>query len=345
MVFVAAAKRRNKICLIIQKGNGDLFMLIKNFKYISFFYLLFFIFLPFQVYSGCFSTAYKVEKVYVAGERIVSVMYHLGIVPEYWSGRKADWNKAEYIEAGSNFRGCVKGLVGPKKGIAKKFVQSLKDYPVLVEAVETPDLFIPSLTPEKISSTIQEFGKKPLVIDFTKGIDHAVMETGKYFGLEDKAKSKILFYKKSLKRAMKQIEQAPKNKKVVVFSGIYQDDTGKAFVRAELSNGYSDKYILSLADAKNCNSNFFTKEEIKDASGGYIIVRKKKIREILLSKPDLVIATGDSFAVENEIYKALSSKEQKQINLKIFSLPSYKDADPLAYPSVIMKWASALKAG
>lgn len=320
-------------------------MASKKFKINSVVYILsiIFILIPSQIFAGCFADTYETKEVYVAGERVVSVMYHLGIVPKYWSGRKADWEKAKNIEAGSSFRGCVKGLVGPKKENAKKFVQSLKDCPVLVEVVKTPDLYLPKLTSEKVVSTIQEFGKKPVTIDFTKGIESAVLETGRYFGLEQKANDKILFYKKSLSRAMKQINQAPKNKKVVVLSGIYQDETGKGFVRAELSGGYSDQ-ILSLANSKNCNSNFFTKEEIKNASAGHIIIRKDKIREIVLSNPDLIVATGDSFAVENEIYKSLSNEEQKNLNLKIFSLPSYTDADPLSYPSVVMKWAAALKA-
>ena len=300
---------------------------------------------PSLIFAGdCSSSSLRVEKALVVGEQSVSALYRLKVIPSRWVGRKSFWEKSSEISASSNFLSCPLGLIGAKSDRVKNALKEMGTSPVIItKPPEKACLYKPMITTERISKKMKSFNADPIVVDFSNGIEPGVKQLGKLFNAEKQAQFEIKKYKRLMTRAEKNMKEVPAKIKVAVISGVYQESTGKSFIRVELPGGYTDQFILDLVKAENVASKVFNSEEIKKADKGHIIIRGKKFAEILKAKPDLIAVTGDSYSVEKAFYKALRASGEKSENFKLFSLPFYAQADLLSYPEVLMKWSTALK--
>jgi ABC-type Fe3+-hydroxamate transport system substrate-binding protein len=132
-------------------------------------------------------------------------------------------------------------------------------------------------------------------------------------------------------------------KKVVIVSGVYQRATGKSFLRIEPPGGYSDRFLLEPLGCVNVG------DALKPANTrvdrGHFMIRK--LDALAAAKPDIIVMTGDAFAVQ----KALSAHVRKNPalakvpaikNLAIYGLPFYGDSSVIEYPDILRQWAAAL---
>ena len=78
---------------------------------------------------------------------------------------------------------------------------------------------------------------------------------------------------------------------------------------------------------------------------GHFIARK--IDRLIKAKPDIIVMTGNAFAVQ----KALSGAMRRNPaladvpaikNLAIYNLPFYADSSVIEYPAILRTWANAL---
>ena len=73
----------------------------------------------------------------------------------------------------------------------------------------------------------------------------------------------------------------------------------------------------------------------------------RKIDGLVKAKPDIIVMTGDTFAVQ----KALAATVKKNPalaavpaikNLSIYNLPFYADSSVIEYPTILRQWTDAL---
>lgn len=93
-------------------------MSLNNYIYKFFAVLTLALVLPPSFVAADCSSSHMVQKnSLVIGERSVSAMYHLGIIPSEWVGRKSLWAKSESVNTSAHFLSCPNGFMGPKRKI------------------------------------------------------------------------------------------------------------------------------------------------------------------------------------------------------------------------------------
>jgi hypothetical protein len=293
--------------------------------------------------AACSSIPIEKKDVVIIGERAVSTALHLNILPTAWVGNKDLWEGAATARAGARFLSCSKGLAGHKKTKVKNALQQYKELPVLLSKAAPPCRYKTDITPAEIEKQLNAWGVTPVIMDFTQGVDKAVTALGDYFDCPDKAAAELATYHKLMDKANAMAPKVKPGLKVAVISGTLQTATGKSFLRLEAPGGYTDTYILDKLKARNLADAIITPKN--KISKGHLAIRK--IDKVLAANPDVIVITGDSIAVQTAIARAVAKHPELSDTpaLKhqaVFSLPFYSDADPLAYPNILMQWITAL---
>lgn len=280
----------------------------------------------------------------ILGDRLASVAYHLGVVPEALVARCVWPAVAAKGELGYITRlGCPKRVTVKDKKLVAEFVEKKGIKRILIENTENFCRYMPDVNPMDIIPLLQ--GKNVVldVVDFNQGLEPAVRAAGKLLNREVEAEALLGKYASDLARAKKKLPSAKLGKKVLILNGIMVGKTGKSFIQVEADGGYSDHFFLEPMGCESVGNLLMTKE--KEASKGYFTLNN--IADIAKADPDIVIVTGESFPVERALAKALKKNpELNQIaalkNHEIYNLPVYVDGSVLDYPYLLTLWTKAL---
>ncbi len=277
--------------------------------------------------AACKGEAYQKRPIVVIGERAVAICLKLKVAPLAWVGRKNLWDDSSQLNAASEFLGCPGRLSGSD---GKAMLERIRELaPETVYMGFSSCLYRPGIKREMLVNKFREAGIEPVMIDFSQGPAPAVRKLAGDLGVVQAGKELIRDYEKRLAAAKKRLAKVPKGIRVAVVSGSFQDTTGKVFTRLEAPGGYSDRFILKPCGAVNVAGDVLSEGATIDKGH----VQMRKLDKVMAARPDLIAATGDGLAVMLRASSAFPA---------VFPLPLYADADPLAYPEILTRWASVL---
>ena len=282
-------------------------------------------------------------KAIMIGDRLVDVAFNLGILPEAMSVRCSMWPMCKELLNTSQVVGCPSCIVKKNPTIVPDTAKKRGIKRIILEKHPNFCIYRPKVKPANIVPLLEGKGLTIEYVDFSDGLESAIRQTAKLLECESRADALIERYNKALAKTKKGLPKEKLGKKVVVIDGVYQSSTGKTFLRIEMPGGYSDRYILDQTGCINVGD--ILKPKKKKVMKGHFGIRK--LNALTKANPDVIIMTGNSFAVQ----KALCAGVKKnpaltQVpaikNAAIYSLPFYSDAGVIEYPATLRKWAAAL---
>ena len=282
-------------------------------------------------------------KVIMIGDRLVDVAFNLGVLPEAMSVRCSMWPMCKQLLNTSQVLGCPNCIVAKNPSIVPNTAKKRGIKRIIIEKHPNFCIYKPKVKPANVVPLLEGKGLTIEYVDFSDGLESAIRQTAKLLGCQSKADALIECYRKALAKAKSCLPKAGLGNKVVIINGTYQSSTGKSFLRIEAAGGYSDQYLLEPLGCINVGD--VLRPPKKKVNKGHFMVRK--IDGLVKAKPDIIVMTGDTFAVQ----KALSGAMRRnpalaQVpaikNLAIYSLPFYGDSSVIEYPVILRQWTDAL---
>ena len=283
-------------------------------------------------------------KAIIIGDRVVDIAYNLGVVPEAMVVRCSMWplcnNK---LKAMIQSLGCPNCVTLKRKTIVPETAGKLGIKQIIIEKHPNYCLYKPEVKPENVVPLLAGKGLTIEYVDFSQGLESAIRQTAKLVGRESDADALIEAYNKALLKAKAALPETKPAKKVLIICGVYQPETGKTFLRIEMPGGYSDRFLLDPLGCINVG-NAMKKQKTKVDKGHFII---RKLDALIKAKPDVIIMTGDAFAVQKVLsvqiknYPDLAAVPAIR-NQAIYSLPFYADSSVIEYPAILRQWTVAL---
>lgn len=285
------------------------------------------------------------EKVNVimVGDRLVDVAFNLGVLPEAMSVRCSMWPMCKELTNASQILGCPKCIVDRIPNIVPDTARKRGIKRIIIEKHPNFCIYKPKVKPANVVPLLKGKDLTIEYVDFSKGLESAIRQTAKLIGRQSKADALIDRYNKALAKAKKGLPKTKPGKKVVIINGTYQSATGKTFLRVEMPGGYSDRFLL---DPLGCiNTGDILKSPNKKVDKGHFLIRK--LDALIQAKPDVIIMTGNAFAVQKALAAAVK-KDPAIANvpavkdLAIYSLPFYGDSSVIEYPAILRQWTDAI---
>lgn len=290
----------------------------------------------------------KRAEVIILGDRVVDIAYNLGVLPAAMSVRCAMWPLCEQINNAAQVLGCpncvLKKQAAPvldfarKQGINRVIIEK---HPVFCKYKD--------VSPADAAPFLKDKGLVIEYVDFSDGLEKAVRRTAALLEGREKGDSLIKTYKKQMARTKKKLEGCSMDAEVVILNGVYQPASGRVMLRAEAPGGYADKFLLEPLGCVNKGA-VFQSGDAKPSKGHYMLKKSRQgpvLKPLVAAAPDVIVMTGDAFAVQKAIADALQyTPELADVpavkNNRIYSLPAYIDASVLEYPEILARWAQAL---
>jgi hypothetical protein len=282
-------------------------------------------------------------EVIMVGDRLVDVAHSMGVVPEAMAVRASLWPLSKSLAKASQILGCPNSMFKKKGAPIIAFAGANGIKRVLIEKNDAFCAYVPDLKLEALAPFLEKAGLEIAFVDFNSGLETAVRETAKALGRSDKVEEVLADYNKALAKTRKKMSGKSFAKRVVVLKGIYQSETGKAFVQVEAPGGYADTFLLSVTGSKNVG-NLLAGKDAEPAKGHYTI---RKLDGLVEAAPDAIVMTGDALAVQKVLSDAIKKNPAlAQVpaikSRAVYSLPAYVDAGIMEYPMVLRRWADVL---
>ncbi len=281
--------------------------------------------------------------VIMIGDRLVDVSFNLGVLPEAMSVRCSMWPMCKQLLNATQVLGCPKCIVDRIPDIVPDTAKKRGINRIIIEKHPNFCIYKPKVKPANIVPLLKGKGLTIEYVDFSQGLESAIRQTARLLGRQSKANALIERYQKALAKAKSCLPKAGLGNKVVIINGIYQGSTGKSFLRIEAAGGYSDRYLLEPLGCINVGD--VLRPPKKKVNKGHFMVRK--IDGLVKAKPDIIVITGDTFAVQKALSGAMSRNPALADvpaikNLAIYSLPFYGDSSVIEYPAILRQWTGAL---
>ena len=282
-------------------------------------------------------------KVIMIGDRLVDVSFNLGVLPEAMSVRCSMWPMCKQLLNATQVLGCPKCIVDRIPNIVPDTAKKRGIKRIIIEKHPNFCIYRPKVKPVNIVPLLEGKGLTIEYVDFSQGLESAIRQTAKLLGCQSKADPLIKRYQKALAKAKNALPKAGLGKKVVIINGTYQGSTGKSFLRIEAAGGYSDQYLLEPLGCVNVGD--VLKSQNKKVNKGHFMIRK--IDGLVKAKPDIIVMTGNVFAVQKALSRAMRRNPALADvpaikDLAIYSLPFYGDSSVIEYPAILRQWTHAL---
>ena len=282
----------------------------------------------------------KIEKqnIVIIGDRVVDIAYNLGVLPVGISARCSLWEMCGMIKVIAQPVGCPGCLSKGKTGNLTKLIKAKKIKQVIIEKSQPFCILQPDANPLDPVDHLKKLGMDVQYVDFSKGVVSAIEQTASLLGKKKAGKALARNYEKAVAKLKKQLSGAKLGKRVVVLKGVYQAATGKSFLQVEAPGGYSDKFILEPLGCQNVGAALVPRG--KKPNKGHWTIRK--LKKLVAAKPDVIVITGDSTAVQKALVAAMADNPGL-CKIPAFSLPAYIDSSIIERPQIVGKWFWALK--
>ncbi|PIE53827.1 MAG: hypothetical protein CSA35_08925 [Dethiosulfovibrio peptidovorans] len=292
------------------------------------------------------------EDTIIIGDRVLDIAYRLGVMPKAMSIRGSVWDKAKGLKKCSQILGCPNYIVKNPSTVpdaCKKF--GIRR--IIIEKSEPFCLYMPGASPLKVVPLLAGVDVAIEYVDMTKGMASAIKQTAALLGCKDqKVQALLEKWDKQTVAIQKMLPKEVKKsgKKAVVFHGTFHRSSGKVGLRVEAPGFYADTFFLSKLGYRNVGE-VFNPSGKKPRKGHFQVKKTKKgldLSPLLQEDPDVIIATGDVFAVQKALRMYLLKHPKlaqvKAIrNMAVYALPAYVDSSPLDYAKALQKWIAALE--
>ena len=288
-------------------------------------------------------------KAIMVGDRVVDVSFNLGVLPEAMSVRCSIWPMCKQLLNASQVLGCPRCIVDRIPNIVPDTAKERGIKRIIIEKHPNFCIYNPNMKPANVVALLKGKDLTIEYVDFSVGLEEAIRQTASLLKRETEGEALIEKYRKDLAEAKAALPASASGKKVIIFNGIYQHATGKVMLRVEAPGGYADRFLLEPMGCVNVGRAFNSANA--KAVGGHYQVAKSKGRVVLdpliRANPDIIVMTGDAFAVQKAIAEALRSTpallDVPAIKAHaLFSLPAYVDSSVVEYPQILRLWANAL---
>ena len=279
----------------------------------------------------------------MVGDRLVDVSFNLGVLPEAMSVRCSMWPMCKQFLNASQVLGCPKCIVDRIPNIVPDTARKRGIKRIIIEKHPSFCIYRPRVKPANVVPLLEGKGLTIEYVDFSQGLESAIRQTARLLGRQSRADALIDHYNEALAKAKNALPVEKLGEKVVIINGTYQSATGKTFLRVEMPGGYSDRFLL---DPLGCiNIGDILKSPNKKADKGHFSIRK--LDALAKAKPDVIVMTGNAFAVQKALAAAVK-KDPAMANvpaikdLAIYSLPFYGDSSVIEYPAILRQWTNAI---
>ncbi len=290
----------------------------------------------------------KVEAI-IIGDRVLDIAYNLDVLPVAMSVRCSIWPMCEKLKTSSQILGCPNFTTVKKKESVPKALKKFGIKRVILEKSKLFCLYKPKINPVNIAPLLEGMDVKIEYVDFSQGLEQAIRQTAKLLDREDRADALIEAYQKNLARAQEKLPKEKLDKKVLIFSGTYQQSTGKPMLRVEAPGNYSDLFFLEPMGCVNVGD-AFKPADGKSRKGHYPVVKKKGglvLDPLIKANPDIIVITGNAYAVQKILATYLEKNPALADvaaikNMAVYNLPGYIDSSVIEFPDMLRQWAVAL---
>jgi ABC-type Fe3+-hydroxamate transport system substrate-binding protein len=248
------------------------------------------------------------------------------------------WDMCGKLTAVAQPVGCPGCLSKGKTAKLTALIKAQKIKRVIIEKSQPFCILQPEANPLDPVDHLKKLGMEVQYVDFNKGVVPAIRQTAALLGKQKAGKALALKYEKAVAKLETRISGVKLGKRIVVLNGVYQAATGKAFIQVEAPGGYIDKFILEPLGCKNAGAALVPGDK-KPSKGRWTI---RKLKKLAAAKPDAVVITGDSAAVQKAL--AVAMVENPGLGkTPVFSLPMYIDSSVIERPQIVSKWLWALQ--
>ena len=280
----------------------------------------------------------------IIGDRAVNIAYHLRVLPKAMSVRKSIWPLADKLGTASRIIGCPNKIIVKNKEILPEMLKKSAIKWVIIEKSKPFCLYHPyhPVNPEQAVALIKNPDIKIDYVDFSAGIESAIISMGKLLNKPQQAEKLKLSYAGEMSRVKKILPQNALNKKVVIFNGVLQKATGKGFLCVEAPGYYSDKLFLEPLGLRNVGQ--FVVGERK-VNKGHVTVRS--LKSLITAQPDIIVTTGSALPFQRALVRDLKKyPELADVpairDQTIYSLPQNIGSDVIEYPNQLLLWTKTL---
>ena len=286
----------------------------------------------------------EIQPIIIVGDRAVDIAWNLGVLPKAMSARCSLWSACPKLKTASQLLGCPNRIVAKKPDALPKAIAEYSIKRVIFERSPEFCLYKPKVSPLNAVDLAQGLDVDIEYLDFAEGVVPAIRQMAALLGKEAAGEQLAETYQKSLQRMEKNMPAAPLQQKVVIFNGVYQQSTGKVFIRVEAPGGYSDRYMLEPLGCANKGDGLIA-DPSKVKKGHATIRSAKALVEI---QPDVIVMTGNAYAVQRFLAEEIAKNPELQ-NVpaikqgRVFSLPLYVDSSVIEYPTIFAQWQQALE--
>ena len=282
----------------------------------------------------------------MVGDRLVDVALKLGVVPEGMSVRASMWpDKAPALRVATQLLGCPNHVIMKHPETIANFMKERGIRRIILEKSDKFCLYKKKVNPVSVAELVKDVpGVVVEYVDFTRGVVPAVKQAAALLGKEKKGVAVMAAYDKAMKKVTARLPKQGLGRNVLVINGAYSVSMGKSFVKLEAPGGYTDQYILKPLGCNNVAGAMMT-DTMKVAKGH---VSMSRLTGLEKANPDVIVATGNGFAVQMALHDAMK-RNPALANVPaikdcaIYHLPFYGDSSVLEYPQIFRQWSTALK--
>lgn len=281
----------------------------------------------------------------MVGDRLVDVSLKLGVIPEGMSVRLSMWpDKAQGLPLATQVLGCPNFVTTKHPETIPDFMKRRGITLIILEKSRKFCLYKQKVNPVQVADLVKDVpGVRIEYVDFTRGVPAAIARTAELLDRAEEGGRVAATYEAAMKKVEAELPPAGLGRRVLVLNGKYLAANGKGFIRLEAPGGYTDQYILDPLGCTNASSGMLT--DTMKVTKGHVSV--SRMRGLAKANPDVIVATGDGFAVQKALRDALkrdpSLAEVPALkNGEVYSLPFYGDSSILEYPLIFRQWQKAL---
>lgn len=303
------------------------------------------LFMTFSVAGATPPKAPERLKAVMVGDRLVDVSLKLGVIPEGMSVRLSMWpDKSQALPLASQILGCPNYVTKKHPETVAAFMKERGITRVILEKSHKFCLYKKDVTPENVADLVKDVpGVTIQYVDFTKGVVPAIARTAELLGKAEQGRQVAAAYESAMRKVEKMLPGRQLGRRVLILNGNYQRGSGRSFIRFEAPGGYSDQYLLKPLGCTNAAAAMLT--DTMKVSKGH--VSAGRLKGLALANPDVIVATGNGFAVQKALHDAVKANPALAAvpaikNGEIYSLPFYGDSSVLEYPAIFRQWQTAL---
>ncbi|MDY0164226.1 hypothetical protein [Desulfobotulus sp.] len=276
----------------------------------------------------------RMPDVILIGDKLSDVARHLGIL-----GRGMVTSQIPQIERifpGIPQLECTRCIMGDKRRVLYTAAKRMGVNWIVLEKDGPDGPGWSGMNPASMEEELRQEGYRVDVVDFTQGLEKAVMDAGRIFEREKEGARLIKGYGEKMAGLA---ETMPRNLglKVAVFLGMVHPETGQHYLVAEGPDTFCCQHLLRPMGCEEVGGSLVSGE------GPEVLQSLLALKDV---RPDVLVFTGDAQVglglLHGELAGDRALLEVPALrDLALFALPHVSGGEPMDYPARMQQWIMA----